>query len=73
MFVVADQPPVQYQDPECLLHPPPFGLRNESLLLRVPLDDLDVYTEGGPCVMTWFLKPWSTRVLLTEPPAATAT
>lgn len=46
MFVVADQPPVQYQDPEWLLHPPPFRLRNESPLLRVAPDDVDA--EGGP-------------------------
>lgn len=48
MFVVADQAPVQYQGPERLLHPPPFRLRNESPLLSVAPDDLDVDAEGGP-------------------------
>ncbi len=45
MFVVADQAPVQYQDPVGLLDPPPLRLRNESRLLRVALDDLDVDAE----------------------------
>ena len=47
MLVVADQAPVQYQDPVGLLDPPPLRLRHESLVLRVALDDLDVDTEAG--------------------------
>ncbi|GAA1084978.1 hypothetical protein GCM10009577_01820 [Streptomyces javensis] len=42
MLVVADQTPVQHQDPVGLLDPPPLRLRREPLVLRVAFDDLDV-------------------------------
>ena len=42
MFVVAYQTAVEHQDPVRLLHDPPLGLRDEPLVVRVALDDLDV-------------------------------
>lgn len=47
VFVVADQTPVQYQDPVGLLDPPPLRLRDEPLVLRVALDDLHVDAQAG--------------------------
>lgn len=47
MLVVADQAPVQYQDPVGLLVPPPLRLRHEPLDLRVAFDDLDVDAQAG--------------------------
>lgn len=47
MLVVADQAPVQYQDPVGLLDPPPLRLRHEPLDLRVACDDLDVDTQAS--------------------------
>ncbi len=42
MLVVANQAPVQYQDPVGLLDPPPLRLRDGPGLLQVALDDLDL-------------------------------
>jgi hypothetical protein len=47
VLVVADQAPVQYQDPVGLLDPSPLRLRHEPLDLRVALDDLDVDPQAG--------------------------
>lgn len=42
MFVVADQPPVEHQDPVRLLHHPALGLRDKARVSGVAFDDLDV-------------------------------
>lgn len=47
VLVVADQAPVQYQDPVGLLDPPPLRLRHEPYVLRVAFDDLHVDPERG--------------------------
>ncbi|MFJ8351770.1 alcohol dehydrogenase catalytic domain-containing protein, partial [Streptomyces sp. NPDC094153] len=71
MFVVADQAPVQYQDPVGLLDPPPLRLRDEAGVLRVAFDES--MPRSTPCATTWFLKPWSTRAFSTVPPTCSAT
>lgn len=47
MLVVADQTPVQYQDPVGLLDPPLLWLRDEPCLPRSAFDDPDVDTQAG--------------------------
>jgi hypothetical protein len=42
VFVVADQAPVEHQDPVRLLHDPPLDLRDEAFAGRIALNDLDV-------------------------------
>jgi hypothetical protein len=42
VFVVADQAPIQHQDPGGLLHNPPLGLRDEPGIGRIALHDLHV-------------------------------
>ncbi|MCY0963543.1 hypothetical protein [Streptomyces sp. H27-H5] len=46
MFVVTHETAVEHQDPVRLFHDPPLGLRDEALLGRVALDDLDSDAES---------------------------
>lgn len=64
MFIVADEAPVEQQDPVCLFHDPPLGLWDEAGVGRVAFDDLDVDAQVLAVVDDALLEPLVDQGLL---------